>query len=141
MSLNNAIENLSGSELLQLLIKEKRKLIAEKRILDKKDTHSYPIKNSPFKIPSNWIWCYLSDISLIQEGPGIRKHQYSKSGIQFLTVTNILEGHVDLGKSEKYVSIEQYKNYAHFTLNKGDIVTACSGGSWGKSAIYNLDEK
>jgi type I restriction enzyme S subunit len=131
----------SASMLFEQLKNERAKLIASKTILDKKDNHKYPITDVPFKIPSNWIWCYLSDISLIQEGPGIRKHQYATSGIQFLTVTNILEGSVDLEKSKKYISKEQYKNYAHFTINKGDIVTACSGGSWGKSAIYELDDK
>lgn len=130
----------SASELFASLIEEKNALIKSKQILDKKDNNSYPVKNVPYNIPSHWIWCYLSDISLIQEGPGIRKHQYSTEGIQFLTVTNILEGSVDLEKSKKYISKEQYKNYSHFTINKGDIVTACSGGSWGKSAIYNLTD-
>ncbi len=138
-----AKSNIKGSamELFEELKKEKKKLIATKVILDKKDNHSYPIAEVPFEIPLNWVWCYLSDISLIQEGPGIRKHQYATSGVQFLTVTNILEGSVDLEKSKKYISKEQYKNYLHFTINKGDIVTACSGGSWGKSAIYEFEEK
>lgn len=131
----------SGSELFDLLINEKKKLIAAKKIINKKDNNVYPVVNVPFKIPSDWFWCYLSDISIIQEGPGIRKHQYSADGIQFLTVTNILEGSIDLEKSIKYISYEQYKNYSHFTIDKGDIVTACSGGSWGKSAIYDLDQK
>lgn len=133
--------NSAGSELFNLLINEKKKLIAAKKIINKKDNNVYPVVNVPFKIPSDWFWCYLSDISIIQEGPGIRKHQYSADGIQFLTVTNILEGSVDLEKSKKYISYEQYKNYSHFTIDKGDIVTACSGGSWGKSAIYDLDQK
>lgn len=139
--MENRLENVAGLKLLELLKSKKKQLIAEKKILDKKDAHVYPIKKIPFKIPSDWVWCYLSDISIIQEGPGIRKHQYSESGIQFLTVTNILEGDVDLEKSKKYISLDQYKNYTHFTVNKGDVVTACSGGSWGKSAMYYLDKK
>lgn len=132
----------TGYELFQQLLSEKRKLIAEKLILDKKDNHKYPIENTPFNIPDNWHWCYLSDISIIQEGPGIRKHQYQDEGIQFLTVTNILEDAIDLEKSKKYISKSEYeKTYSHFTIKKGDIVTACSGGSWGKSAMFDLDDK
>lgn len=131
-----------GNELFRKLQKEKDRLVSEKLILNKKDNHNYPILDIPFKIPENWFWCYLSDISIIQEGPGIRKHQYQEHGVQFLTVTNILEGSIDLEKSKKYISIDEYENtYNHFKINKGDIVTACSGGSWGKSAIYNLDDK
>ena len=142
MSLNKSMSKITGTELLEHLKSEKKKLISEKNLMDKKDNHIYPIKEELFNIPENWVWCYLSDISIIQEGPGIRKHQYCKEGIQFLTVTNILEGEVDLEKSKKYISIDEYqKVYKHFTINYGDIVTACSGGSWGKSAIYELNEK
>ena len=97
---------------------------------------------SPFEIPEGWEWCRLKTISIIQEGPGIRSFQYTTKGVQLLTVTNILEGAVDLQKSQKYISSEEYTNkYLHFQLNKGDIVCACSGGSWGKSAIFDLDNK
>lgn len=141
MSLDKNTFVKSGFILFEQLKLEKKRLISEKAILDKKDKHFYPIKNSPFKIPANWFWCFLSDISIIQEGPGIRKHQYCNEGIQFLTVTNILEGEVDLEKSQKYISIKEYENsYKHFTINYGDIVTACSGASWGKSAIFENDE-
>jgi type I restriction enzyme S subunit len=134
-------DKISASELLKSLLAERKTLVNEKKILAKNDNHIYPILDEPFNIPDNWMWCYLSEISIIQEGPGIRKHQYAEDGIQFLTVTNILEGDVDLHKSQKYISLEQYENYSHFTVNKGDIVTACSGGSWGKSAIYKLENK
>lgn len=141
MSENKSIIEISGYTLLEQLKHEKSRLISQKKVMDKKDNHKYPIKDYPFQIPKNWVWCYLSDISIIQEGPGIRKHQYCNEGIQFLTVTNILEGEVDLEKSKKYISTEEYqKSYKHFTIDSGDIVTACSGGSWGKSAIYELDE-
>ena len=131
-----------SKELLKNLKSAKSELIKAKVIMDKKDNHTYPIESLPFTIPDNWNWAYLSDISIIQEGPGIRKHQYQKEGIQFLTVTNILEGSIDPDKSKKYISLNEYSSkYQHFTIDKGDIVTACSGGTWGKSAIYDLDEK
>ncbi|KYG80442.1 hypothetical protein AWW67_09720 [Roseivirga seohaensis] len=131
----------SSFTLFEKLKSAKKDLISNKLILDKKDSHSYPIKAIPFNIPNHWKWCFLSDISIIQEGPGIRKHQYQDNGIQFLTVTNILEGSVDLEKSQKYISSDEYnEKYKHYKINSGDIVTACSGASWGKSAIYEGDE-
>ena len=142
MNNEQLIMDISDQSLFKKLKSDKAELIAKKKIMDKKDKHIYPISKIPFLIPKNWVWTYLSDISIIQEGPGIRKHQYQNDGVQFLTVTNILEGSVDLEKSKKYISIDEYnEKYSHFTLNKGDIVTACSGGSWGKSAIYDYDNK
>jgi type I restriction enzyme S subunit len=134
-------EKLSAVSLINELLSAKKELISAKKIMDKKDKHIYPISNTPFKIPNTWQWVFLSDISIIQEGPGIRKHQYQDNGIQFLTVTNILEGSVDLFKSQKYISIDEYnEKYKHYTINKGDIVTACSGATWGKSAIYENED-
>lgn len=131
-----------ADDLVKKLKSAKAELIKTREIIDKKNNNKYPIQDLPFEIPRNWCWVYLSDVSIIQEGPGIRKHQYKTNGIQFLTVTNILEGSVDLEKSKKYISKTEYaEKYIHFTIDKGDIVTACSGGTWGKSAIYNYDEK
>lgn len=128
---------LSAKDLIEEFSLAKAKLIEQKKILNKKDSHKYPVLNKPFVIPENWSWVFLSDISIIQEGPGIRKYQYQDNGIQFLTVTNILEGSVDFLKSQKFISLEEYEEkYKHYTLNRGDIVTACSGASWGKSAIF-----
>jgi type I restriction enzyme, S subunit len=135
-----SIEKLSSESLVKELLLAKKDLINSKKIMDKKDKNIYPISEIPFNIPENWQWMFLSDVSIIQEGPGIRKHQYQDEGIQFITVTNILEGTVDLLKSQKYISLKEYKEkYKHYTINKGDIVTACSGATWGKSAIYEND--
>lgn len=83
----------------------------------------------------------MSDVSIIQEGAGIRKHQYTKEGIQLLCVTNILDGLIDLSKKVLYVSDKEYKEkYQHLTPQRGDIVTACSGGSWGKIAIFDCKD-
>ena len=145
-----------ASKLLERIREEKKRLIKEKKV--KPDKHeSFIFKGDdnkyyeridknvvcideeiPFEIPESWEWCRLKNISIIQEGPGIRSFQYRAAGIQLLTVTNILEGAIDVEKSQKYISENEYlTKYIHFQLNKGDIVCACSGGSWGKSAIYD----
>ena len=52
----------------------------------------------------------------------------------------ILEGEIDLGKKQLFISEQEYKNkYIHLTPQYGDIITACSGGSWGKVAIYESE--
>ena len=133
--------DLSSLELLKKLGQEKKNLIAVGKLRSKKDK-KVTTTGVPFSIPNHWVWARLRDISIIQEGPGIRKHQYTEEGVQFLTVTNILEGSVDLNKSQKYVSFEEYDTkYRHFELDRNDIVIACSGGSWGKSAVFDHDDK
>ena len=95
----------------------------------------------PFELPDSWCWCRLSNVSIIQEGAGIRTYQYRTSGTQILTVTNILEGSVDMKKATKYIATEEYLDkYQHLTLNIGDIVSSCSGASWGKTAIWDYGD-
>lgn len=126
---------MNADDLIVALKLAKIKLLNEGRLPKKKD--SQPKHDKPFVIPNSWRWAKLSEVSVIQEGPGIRKHQYKDGGVQFLTVTNILDGSLDITKSEKYISEKEYlEKYQHFTINEGDIVTACSGATWGKSAIF-----
>ena len=145
-----------ASVLLERIREEKARLVKEKKIKKDKnesiiyrgEDNSYYEKFAdgtikcideeiPFEIPSTWEWVRLAEVSIIQEGPGIRSFQYKEDGVQLLTVTNILEGSVDLCKSKKHISESEYlEKYQHFQLNNGDIVCACSGGSWGKSAMY-----
>ena len=130
-------KDMSAFELKENLIESRKKLTKEKIILKKPFLNNEDIEPK-FQIPNNWAWAYLSNVSIIQEGAGIRKHQYKENGIQLFSVTNILDGEIDLEKKQLYVSVDEYqKKYSHLKLNIGDIVTACSGGSWGKVAIYN----
>lgn len=130
-----------ASELLKRIKAEKEQLIKDGKILKKKPLEPFSADDIPFEIPKTWEWVYLSDVSIIQEGAGIRSYQYRDSGTQLLTVTNILEGGIDLQKSTKFVDTNEYlEKYKHLTPQIGDIVTACSGGSWGKSAIYDKED-
>ncbi len=130
-------KDMSAFDLKDKLLEARLKLTKEKKILKKPFLNNDEIEPK-FELPDNWTWAYLSNVSIIQEGAGIRKHQYKDSGIQLFSVTNILDGEIDLEKKQLYVSVDEYrKKYSHLKLNIGDIVTACSGGSWGKVAIYN----
>lgn len=129
----------TAKELIIKLLESKKELLKENKIYKKKPTDPfYNSEELPFDIPESWRWVQLSNVSIIQEGAGIRKYQYRDSGIQLFSVTNILEGSIDLEKKQLYVSTEEFRDkYTHLQLNKGDIVIACSGGSWGKVAIYD----
>ena len=133
-------QDYSAKELAVRLLEKRKELVALKKILKKPFLNNEDI-DIPFSIPDNWEWTLLSNVSIIQEGAGIRKHQYTSSGTQLFSVTNILDGSIDLEKKKLFVSTNEFESkYSHLKLNKGDIVTACSGGSWGKVAIYDQDD-
>ena len=133
----------TAEELKQILLKEKQKLISLGKISKKGKTKPFWTQDeiNDFYLPKSWEWVQLSDVSIIQEGAGIRKWQYRDKGVQILCVTNILEDKIDLDKKKLFISNEEYlEKYTHLKLNKGDIVTSCSGGSWGKIAVFNSDK-
>ena len=131
----------TAEELVSKLLQAKSELEQKKKILKKAPTEPFYSAEelSEWDIPESWRWAQLSDVSIIQEGAGIRKWQYRDSGTQILCVTNILDGSIDIDKKELYISTEEYEEkYLHLTLNEGDIVTSCSGGSWGKIAFFDV---
>lgn len=71
----------------------------------------------------------LSEVYWFQEGPGIRKWQFTESGVKLLNVGNILKnGTIDLDRTDRHVSNEEaYGRYKHFLIDSGDLVIASSG--------------
>ena len=67
-----------------------------------------------------------------QEGPGVRKWQFTTAGIKLLNVGNILPtGELDLSKTDRCLSREEAETrYKHFFVDEGDLVIASSGISF-----------
>jgi len=71
----------------------------------------------------------LNEAFWFQEGPGVRKWQFTTSGIKLLNVANIVkDGSIDLSKTDRHLSEEEVdKKYSHFLVDAGDLVIASSG--------------
>lgn len=71
----------------------------------------------------------LQEAYWFQEGPGVRKWQFTRSGVKLLNVGNIeSNGKLNLSKTDKYVSEEEAAGrYRHFLVDSGDLVMASSG--------------
>jgi type I restriction enzyme, S subunit len=85
-------------------------------------------------LPENWVWCPLPRCVFFQEGPGLRRWQWTTSGMKVINVTNILPNNsIDITNTKRYISIDEFeKRYNHFAIENGDIVVASSGASYGK---------
>jgi type I restriction enzyme S subunit len=78
----------------------------------------------------------LPEVVFFQEGPGLRKWQWTNEGMKVINVTNILgdaAGTVDVSNTDKYISLVEFEEkYRHFAVENGDIVVASSGNTYGK---------
>ena len=87
-------------------------------------------------VPNGWKTKTLPEISWFQEGPGLRKWQFTEDGCKVINITNIVNGYLDLTKTERHISNEELKEkYQHFLCDAGDIVLASSGNSYCKHGI------
>ncbi len=94
------------------------------------------------EIPEYWETNKFNRIAFYQEGPGLRNWQFTTSGIKVICVTNIVPPIIDFSSFQKYISEQEYdESYQHFTVNKGDLLLASSGASWGKVSEYDDNER
>lgn len=71
---------------------------------------------------------FISDIYFYQEGPGVRKWQFTSEGVKLINVGNINNGKIDLNATKIYLSEEEANDkYKHFLIDEGDLLIACSG--------------
>lgn len=87
-------------------------------------------------IPVDWNINELPEVAFYQEGPGLRNWQFTTSGIKVINVTNLEGGFLNLSKTDRHISLEEFKQkYTHFSVDEGDIVMASSGATYCKSAV------
>jgi type I restriction enzyme, S subunit len=74
------------------------------------------------------------EVVFFQEGPGLRKWQWTDAGMKVINVTNILsDGTVNIQNTARFISLDEFKSkYSHFAVAAGDIVVASSGNTYGK---------
>ena len=86
---------------------------------------------------SGWKTLNLDECFWFQEGPGVRKWQFTDSGIKLLNVANIEKaGTLNLSKTERHLSVDEVNNrYRHFLIDSGDLVIASSGISFDKDGL------
>ncbi|EKK02905.1 type I restriction-modification system, S subunit [Rhodopirellula baltica SH28] len=127
------------------LLKEKRLAIISHAVTKGLNSNA-PMKPSGIQwlgdVPQHWAIAKFGRIAFMQEGPGLRKWQFTDDGTLVICVTNITENGIDFSSFKKFISTEEYEaKYQHFTVERGDILLSSSGNSWGKVAVYDDDER
>ena len=94
------------------------------------------IQKSFGSVYQNWKIARLPEYVFFQEGPGLRKWQWTNDGMKVINVKNIrADGGIDLSNSDRYISREEFtQRYSHFAVEQGDIIVASSGNTYGKVA-------
>ncbi|MCU8105375.1 restriction endonuclease subunit S [Shewanella sp. SM101] len=78
-------------------------------------------------VPEGWSKYLLQDVCYFQEGPGLRRWQYTIKGYPFINIRCIKQGALDLSNVQYISETEALEKYQHFFLNEGDLVLSSSG--------------
>lgn len=119
-------------------INKQEALIASKQEL--KQALMRQLLNGTRRFPGytkNWKTVLLSEIAWFQEGPGLRKWQFTEKGIKVINITNLKHsGNLDLSLTNRHISLDEFNDkYQHFECDADDIVMASSGNSYCKVSI------
>ena len=111
------------------LIRKLEKLIQKKKSI--KQGAMQELLTGKRRLPGfsgEWEEKPISKFTWFQEGPGVRTHQFTQSGVKLLNGTNIFKGKLLLDNTNRFISeSEAYGPYSHFLVDEGDIVIASSG--------------
>jgi type I restriction enzyme S subunit len=120
----------------QLAQTQKLKKGLMQRLLTQGISHTR-FKDSPLgKIPESWEALSMKQAAWYQEGPGLRKWQFTDTGIKVINITNMVNGVLELSKTTRHITLKEFHSkYKHFECAAGDIVIASSGNSYCKHAI------
>ena len=75
-----------------------------------------------------WRLVNIPEVLFFQEGPGVRKWQFTDSGVKLLNVGNLNDNQLNLSTTSIYISNEEaFGKYSHFLVEEGDLLIGCSG--------------
>jgi type I restriction enzyme S subunit len=121
------LEEGTAEEIISLCRDDKARSIREGKC--KKEAFRGAITNNdyfPFEIPESWIWMFISDMSLFQEGPGILAVNFRSEGVPLIRIAGMQSDIVSL-EGCNYLDEEMVASkWSHFRLDLGDIVVSTS---------------
>lgn len=131
-----------ASELLKRIKAEKEKLITEGKIKKQKSLPEITPEETPYQIPSSWVWCRLDEISNVGTGatPLTSNIDYYKNGsIPWLTssATNELFVH----RAENFITEKALKETNCKIYNEGTLIVAMYGQGKTRGQISELNIK
>ena len=88
-----------------------------------------PKEEQPYKIPNNWCWVRLGNITQIKGGKRIPKGTSllkENTGYKYIRVTDMKNGTV-INDDIHYISKDIYNKISNYTISKNDIYITCAG--------------
>mgnify|MGYP000855209826 CR=1 FL=1 len=119
-------------ELVADIQKEKARLIKEGKIKKERALPEIREDEIPFDIPENWCWVRLGELVSVTGGYSFKSTDYMKTGIRVIRISDFDENGF---LSNNLVFSSFTEKLTQHQIKKGDILTAMTGGTVGKSYL------
>lgn len=131
-------EDGDAESLYNQIQEEKASLFKKGIVKRRKSIPGISADEIPFKIPHNWKWYRLGEISLQITDGTHRTPKYMKEGVPFLSVKNISAGFLDL-TDIKHISVEEHEELIKRCRPEKDDILICRIGTLGKALRIDTD--
>ena len=88
---------------------------------------------------TGWELKDISNVTFIQEGPGIRKYEYQEDGYPMINVRCVQNGYIDMSNGRAANTELAKGKWKHFQIDEGDILFTISG-TIGRCAMVEADD-
>ena len=111
--------------------KKKENLTPEERL----QAALVPDWEQPYKVPENWCWTRISNVTQILNGFAFKSKMYTDSGIRIIRISNVQDGYIEDEKPVYYPLTSQDSILAYILENE-DLLMSLTGNV-GRVAIID----
>lgn len=130
--------NAKSSKKLIASINEERINLINKKLIKKQSITEFDSKLRPFKLPNNWTWTYLDNLTYILVDGSHNPPKNVGSGIPMISGQNVLNNKINFDASRFITKKDLEKELLRNPIQKNDIFLTIVG-SIGRSAVVETE--
>jgi type I restriction enzyme S subunit len=126
-----------AAALLEVIKKEKAKLIGEGKLKKEKPLPEIEDSEKPFELPEGWVWCRLGEICEISGGKRVAngyKLLKTPTSHIYIRVSDMKDGTID-DSDLHYIDESMYQQIKKYTISKDDLYMTIVGATIGKCGV------
>lgn len=94
-----------------------------------------PESEQPYKVPENWCWTRIENITQILNGFAFKSQEYTDCGIRIIRISNVQDGYIEDNKPVFY-PLSSRDSIKEFMLEDKDLLMSLTGNV-GRVALIN----
>lgn len=119
-------------------IKEERYKLINNKLIKKQSVTKYDTNLEPYKLPNNWTWTYLDNLTYLLVDGSHNPPKNVGSGIPMISGQNVLNNKINLDASRFITEKDLEKEILRNPIKKNDIFLTIVG-SIGRSAVVETE--